>query len=126
LFYYTLEYIGNKNSEPTIFFTESETSSNSLFNYLKSLNKINFVVLCFGGVNSAPPILPLKWGWCTKNRYILIDYDGNEKAYNERVNKLGHFDATDIKLALPKGEDINSLWMKDEMGQYDSLFNKII
>jgi hypothetical protein len=126
LFYYTLEHITNPGITPAVFITESETSSNSLFNYLKELGKRNFVILSFGGVNSAPNILPLKYEWINKNRYVLIDYDGDEILYTKRIKALEHLCSRDIKLVLPKGEDINSLWMADKMSRYDNLFNKIL
>jgi hypothetical protein len=125
LFYHVLEYIQCSDALPRIFITESETSSNSLFNYLKESGRKNFVILCFGGVNSAPKILPLKYDWTNKHRYILIDYDGSEEDYNKRIKALDHFKAKDIKLALPKGEDINSMYMKKEMKQFNNLFDKV-
>jgi len=124
LFYNVIEDIVQPDVTPTIFITESETSSNSLYNYFKETGRKNFVILCFGGVNSAPKLLPLKYDWC-KKRYIIIDFDGSEKDYNKRIGSLSHLQAKDIKIVLPKGEDINSVYAKREMYKYNNLFDKI-
>jgi hypothetical protein len=124
LFYYVLEDIVCADVIPTIFITESETSSNSLYHYFKESGRKNFVILCFGGVHSAPDLLPLKYDWCSK-RFIIIDYDGSEESYTKRVKALEHLKAQDIKLALPKGEDVNSMYLKGEMEQFNNLFDKV-
>jgi hypothetical protein len=124
LFYYVLENIICPDTIPTVFITESETSSNSLHSYFAETGRKNYVILCFGGVHSAPDLLPLKYDWCAK-RFILIDYDGSEKDYNKRIKALEHLNAKDIKLALPKGEDINSMYVKGEMEQFNNLFDKV-
>jgi hypothetical protein len=124
LFYNVIEDVVCADVIPTIFITESETSSNSLYNYFKNTGRKNFVILCFGGVNSAPDLLPLKYDWCAK-RFIIIDYDGSEEKYKKRVESLKHLNAKDIKLALPKGEDVNSMYMKDEMEKFNNLFDKV-
>jgi hypothetical protein len=124
LYYYVLEHITNVFVEPVILLTESETSSNSLYAYLRSIGRTNFVILCFGGVTTSNKSLPIKYSWC-RNRYVLIDYDGDEKSYNKRIKGLEHFKAKDIKLELPKGEDINSLWVDGKLGDYESLFRQI-
>lgn len=124
LFYYTLEHISDIHVDPVILLTESETSSNSLYAYLRSVGKTNFVILCFGGVTTSNKSLPIKYAW-SNNRYILIDYDGNEDDYQRRIKSLKHFKAKDIKLELPKGEDINSLWVSGKLDEYYLLFNEI-
>jgi hypothetical protein len=127
LFFHVLENMNSSDQEPIIFITESETSSNSLFRYLKFLNwgHKNFVILCFGGVHNAPKILPIKYEAYNSKRYIIIDYDNNEEQYNKRVEGLSHFKAKDIKLVLDKGDDINSLYCRGEIYNYDNLFGKL-
>jgi len=104
-------------SEPFIIFSESETSSNSLAEFIDK-NNINAVIICFGGVSNQA-MLPKKYQYI-KNRKVLIDYDGDENKYLERIKrheKLGE----PIKLILPKGEDINSLYCKNKLNIINNL-----
>ncbi len=46
---------------------------------------------------------------------LIIDYDGNEELYQQRLKLYEGLGAEPIKLILPKGEDINSLYCKKQM-----------
>jgi hypothetical protein len=46
---------------------------------------------------------------------LIVDFDGNEKLYQERLRLYKDLGAEPIKLILPKGEDINSLFVKKQM-----------
>lgn len=106
-FYILENLIEDSFDDPVLYLVESESSANSLWMYCRELKR-NCVVISFGGVSSAPSTIP--------DRYkdfelkIIIDYDGNEKLYNERLKLYKHLNGTHIKLMLPKGEDLNSLY----------------
>lgn len=117
--FYVLEnIISNSYESPVVYLVEGEINANSLWMHLKE-NKISSVVLSFGGVASAPKELPHKF----KNlkTKIIIDYDGNEDLYNERIKNYSHLGGEDIKLILPKGEDINSLYCQNKLNLITNL-----
>ena len=97
---------------------ESETSTNSLWNYFKN-NSRPAVIVCCGGVSSPPKELPV----CFQDKKVrlIIDYDGDEKLYQERLKLYEHLNVKPIKIILPKGEDINSLYHKNEMWKLETL-----
>lgn len=97
---------------------ESETSTNSLWSYFKDNSRPANVVCC-GGVSSSPKELPL----CLQNKEVrlVIDYDGNEELYQHRLKLYEHLDVKPVKIILPKGEDINSLYHKGEMWKIENL-----
>ena len=74
-------------------------------------------VVSYGGVAAVPKELPFDMP--TK---IIIDFDGNEKLYEERLELYGHLRGVPIKMMLPKGEDLNSLWVKNKI----QIVNKLI
>lgn len=110
--YYVIDLNRGNLANTNCYISESETSTNSLAEYLGE-----GVFISFGSVNSVMKRLPLKYEGM-KNRYLIIDYDGDEKLYQERLKKYRHLNAKPIKLELPKGEDINSLYAKGELGLY--------
>lgn len=97
---------------------ESETSANSLWEWFKKSQRSE-IVISVGGVSSAPKTIPDKY----KNleRLLVIDYDGDEKLYQERLKLYEHLNVKPIKIILPKGEDINSLYHKREMWKLENL-----
>jgi hypothetical protein len=99
---------------------ESETSSNSLWSYFIQRQR-PVRIISMGGVSSAPKELPKG----SENHIIclIIDYDGDEKLYQERLKQYEHLNVTPIKLCLPKGEDINSLYHRGEMYKIEQLLN---
>lgn len=102
-------------NDPLLYLVESETSANSLYMYFKQI-KHNAVVISYGGVAAVPDTipfdLPLK---------IIIDFDGKEELYNERIKMYEHLKGTPIKMILPKGDDLNSLWAKNKINIVDKL-----
>lgn len=117
LCYFILENIISYDT--TVYLTESETSSISLFYLLKECNK-SFIILCFGGVNNAPIKIPDSMS--DFEIKVIIDYDGDEDKYNKRIEPYLKF-GNDIKIPLDKGEDINSLYTK---GRKKELLNYLL
>ena len=103
--------------DPVLYICESETSANSLWELMRR-DKINGVVISMGGVGKQITI-PNEYSHI-KRRYLIIDYDGNEEKYEERVKFHGDV-AEPIKLALPKGEDLNSLYVSGRIEEYKHL-----
>jgi len=115
---YLCSYVAGENildDIPVLYICESETSANSLFEFLSSLN-ISCVVISFGGVASFRSKIPLEFSWI-KDVRVIIDFDGNEEKYNKvaaNYDGIGKL----IKLELPKGEDINSLYVSGKLFNY--------
>ncbi len=102
----------------TVYVVEGEANANSLAIYLKSLSK-KVCVISFGGVSLCGAKLPT-----TLKNYsikLIIDYDGNEDLYQQRLKNYESMNAEPIKLILPKGEDINSLHMKNKLYLIENL-----
>lgn len=120
--FYVLENLGTKPSfeSAVLYVVESESSANSLYEYLTILKK-PAVIISRGGVSSAPKLdeLPDKYRFMKKK--IIIDYDGNEELYQERLKLYAPLKGEPIKLMLPKGEDINSLFCKGKLDLIDNL-----
>lgn len=95
------------NNDTITIISESETSSNSLFEFLDAFD-MNFIVFCIGGISTIPTQLPVEYEGL-KNRHIVIDYDGSEEKYNQRIERFKHLNANAIKITTDKGEDINFL-----------------
>jgi hypothetical protein len=118
LMYYVLDNISDIDTA-CIYFSESETSSNSLYSFLKE-NNVNCVVISGGGWSSTPIEPPIKYQ-CIKERYIIIDFDGSEELYQERLKRFNKNKYPSIKIPLKKGEDINSLYISGEIDNYKQL-----
>lgn len=84
---------------------EGEANANSLYMWYKDQG-INATVASSGAVSTPPT-------W--KADRVMIDFDGDDAKYNDRILKWGHL-GTPVKLRLPKGEDINSLYVKGSLG----------
>lgn len=97
----------------TLYISESETSSNSLAEVLMEYGKSG-VVVSFGawtGISSNVE----KWESYFSNfdqRKIVIDYDGSEEKFRERIKLYEAVEGDYVKMLLPKGEDVNSLYAK--------------
>lgn len=105
-----------------IYVVESESSANSLWMYLKTIGTANWsVILSRGGVSSATKLSDLPEHLQGPPKKLIIDYDGNEELYQQRLQLYKDLDAQPIKLILPKGEDINSLYCKGEMWKVERL-----
>jgi hypothetical protein len=111
---------GTLSEQPTLYVVESESSANSLINYMKGINRPT-IVLSRGGVSSAPKLEDLPEHFQKLPKKLIIDYDGNEELYNQRLKLYKDLDAQPIKLILQKGEDINSLYCKNEMWKIENL-----
>jgi hypothetical protein len=122
--FYILENIlaSDTYQEPIVFLIESETSANSLWEYCCALRK-SVVVICFGSVSNTKFELPV----CYRNLKdirLIIDYDGSEELFQQRLKQFEHLEAKPLKLILDKGEDINSLYSSKTMYKiYNLLFN---
>lgn len=111
-FYILNNMIEDSFDDLIVYIVESETSANSFWEYLRMLKK-NAVVISFGGVNSVPEKLPEPFEGV--RRKLIIDYDGNEEKYLDRISKYEHLNVEPVKLMLDKGEDLNSLFVKNKM-----------
>lgn len=114
--YYLLDTNEHDFDYKIVYIAESETSANSLYSFLKKI-KVNAVVISFGSWNNIPDTLPAKYDHIQDRRFI-IDFDGNKDKYEERVERFNHLKAVDIRIELPKGEDINSLFIKGLLYNY--------
>jgi hypothetical protein len=102
--FYILESEGTIG-EKCMFLVESETSSNSLWEICCESNR-PALILSHGSVEQIPASLPEFEG----PRFLILDFDGNEKLYEQRVSKYSHLGLTPIRLNLGKSVDINSLY----------------
>lgn len=123
--YYYLDNI--HKSESTLYITESETSSNSLFEVLKQ-NGDSFVILCVGGASNYPKRIPDKFSKI-KDVKIIIDYDGGAVDSNGNVKYEEHIknyklfgDA--LNIMLDKDSDINTLYCEDKNNLILNLIKK--
>lgn len=112
-FYILENFVAGSFEEPTLYLVESESSANSLWQYCKDIKK-NAVVVSFGGVSSVPKELPRKYKDFNKIK-IIIDYDGDEELYQKRIAQYSHLKGNPVKMQLPKGEDINSLYCSNKL-----------
>lgn len=108
-FYILDNNVKNTFNPKTLYLVESETSANSLYMYFKEI-KHNAMVISYGGVGAVPKSLPFDLPL-----KIIIDFDGKELLYLERLERYKHLGGTPIKMILPKGEDLNSLWAKGKI-----------
>lgn len=93
-----------------LFITESETSSNSLYEILSECGCVNnFHILCIGGSWDIPNRLPEGFE-NIKTKKIIIDYDGGKNNYDQKILELSKF-GEEIRLPFDKGEDINYLYV---------------
>lgn len=106
--FYILDTVcGDTFQDKVVYLVESETSANSLWEHFRKAER-PATIISMGGVASVPEELPEQY----KNlkKFLIIDFDGNEKLYKERLDLYSHLGAEPIRLKLPKGEDINSLY----------------
>ncbi len=99
--------------DPVLYFVESESSANSLWEFCKEEDR-NVVIISFGSVGSRVAEVPHKYTGI-KDRRIIIDYDGDERLYEQRLKQYDYLAAKPIRLILPKGEDLNSLYSSKQM-----------
>ncbi len=108
--YYVLdnEFNTTDAANSRVFVVESESSANSLYMLLVAYD-ISGAVISFGGVANIPARLPFLYEGAS-SKFLIIDYDGNEELYKQRLQNYSKLNLTHINLRLPKGEDINSLY----------------
>lgn len=104
-----------QTTQSVLYVVESESSANSLWSHIDQCLNTNSVVLSMGGVSSAPKLQELPELIRGMSKKLIIDYDGNEELYQERLKLYKDLNAEPIKLILPKGEDLNSLFVKKQM-----------
>lgn len=117
--FYILSNSGYSPLNP-LYIVESESSANSLFEFLCCIGKAATVV-SFGSWSNIPRYLPDGFNKNDK-RSIIIDYDGNEELYQERIAKFEHLNAREIRLELQKNEDMNSLFKSGKIVKYKHHF----
>lgn len=119
-FYILENIIDDHFSDPVLYFVESESSANSLWEIMKN-HYINGIVLSIGGQANKFEEIPKQYQKYNERR-IIIDYDDNEEQY-EKILKLHQGWCKPIKLQLGKGEDINSLYNE---GKESLIINSLI
>lgn len=120
-FYVIPIYLGENQQDylsPALYVVEGEANANSLARLLKDKQKQG-VVISLGGVSICPKDLPKTYNNLPIK--LIIDYDGSEELYKERLKLYEDLKAEPIKLILPKGEDINFLYCRNEMWKIESL-----
>ncbi len=115
LMYYYLEGTAGW-SVSRLFIIEGEINAASAEAFFKYAGYASSII-SFGGVADVPVSLPKGFA----DIYIVIDHDGDEELYQERLKLYEHFEGTPIKLNLARGEDINSLWCESEFGTLKKL-----
>src|SRR5690606_20083475 len=106
--FYTLR---SGDGSDSLWVVESETSANSLWEYCSERYK-NATIISHGSVENIPKDIPYKE---IPKKYLILDYDGNQSLYKSRLEKYNHLGLRPLKLELPKGEDINSLYCRNEI-----------
>ena len=107
-------------TSPVLFVVEGEINALSLQAYLQNCMQ-PAVVVSQGGVSASLTLEDLPTQLQGLKKKVIIDYDGNEELYQQRLQLYSGLDAQPIKLILPKGEDINSLYVKNEMWKIEQL-----
>lgn len=112
----------NSDEDAHLFLVESETSANSLYTSLN--HHMNFVVISFGSVGTKIALEDIPEEFKDiKNKYIIIDYDGNERLYQERIRAYSNI-AQPLKLIAGKGDDLNQIHQdKNEVFIRELIFN---
>lgn len=118
---YILEnMIPNHFSSKRIYVCESETSANSLWMICRELS-LNAIIISMGGVSSQIEI-PTKYK-DIENKFLILDYDGDEEKYLKRVDFHKNFDGKSLKIMLDKGSDLNSIYSDGSYKHYLNLIN---
>ncbi len=105
--------------EPIVFLIESETSANSLWEYCCQIRK-SAIIISFGSVSNTKFELPIPYRGL-KDKRLIIDFDGSEELYEQRLMNFSHLDVKPLKLILDKGQDINSLYSSKQMYKINNL-----
>lgn len=112
--FYVLE-----NGKPEhLYLVEGEINANSLWEYCKATDR-QCVILSAGSVNRIPAKLPKSY--VTLKGSLLIDYDGSETKWKQRIKNYKHLELNPIKMCLPSKQDINSLWQEGKLNLIEHL-----
>lgn len=107
-----------------LYIVESETSANSLAEYMVS-QKMSGIVISCGSNTSAPKEIPSiilsKLDIEPSEVKVIVDYDGDEKKYQRVLKLYEHLGAKSVRILLEKKEDINSLYVKGKIGIISNL-----
>lgn len=114
--FYILEHI--IDSDPQLYLVEGEINANSLWEYCKMTQRSS-VILSAGSVSRIPNMLPEKYQGLKGS--LLIDYDGSDYKWKQRVKAYNHLKLNPVKMRLGKGEDINSLWCQNRLHLIENL-----
>lgn len=116
--FYILENLVDGFEEPSLFVVEGEGNANSLWSHFVDVGK-PAVILSAGAVTQIPKRIPERY----KNlkKHLIIDYDGLEEKYLERLELYKHLELLPIRLKLPKGQDINSLYANNSIEWIENL-----
>jgi hypothetical protein len=107
--------------DTVLYVVEGEANANSLRNVLRKLS-ISAVILSTGGVSMTHSLIGnIPPEYLNFPKKVIIDYDGNEELYQQRIKLYEELKAEPIKMILPKGEDINSLYVKGEIWKIENL-----
>lgn len=115
-----IQTVNQDLSQHVLNVVEGEANANSLWTWLKEMN-VPSVVVSSGGVASSNLIQNLPTNLVNLSKRLIIDYDGSEELYQQRLALYKNLDAKPIRLILPKGEDINSLYSKGEMWKIENM-----
>lgn len=113
MFYILYTDVIDSLGETKVYFIEGEANANSLYEFLKE-NMIDAYIISFGSVASVKKKLPEQIEEI-KERFVIIDFDGSQDKYNDRILMYKDLGAQPIKMMLNKGEDINSLYSSNKM-----------
>ncbi len=116
--FYIREQLFDSYHPPILDMVEGEANADSLAQYYWSIQRPS-IVMSTGSVTSIPKSLPSKYNGIKAR--LLVDFDGDSDKWSERVEAYAKLNLEPVKIVLPKGEDINSLWMRDEVGLIDNL-----
>lgn len=113
--FYILE---NIIETPHLYLVEGEINANSLWEYCKETQR-SAVILSAGSVSRIPNFLPVKYQ--SLQGSLLIDYDGSDYKWKQRVKAYSHLKLNPIKLRLFKNQDINTLWCQNRLHLIENL-----
>jgi len=116
-FYILSNIIPGHYSPPRFYLIESETSANSFHRYCCDTYR-NVVVASAGAVSTPPESIPARFKGM--EGYVIIDHDGKEDLYQERIKRYSHLNLTPVKLVLGSG-DINSLYCNKQLWMIENL-----
>lgn len=114
--FYILENV--LDNDPHLYLIEGEINANSFWEYCKLTGR-SAIVLSAGSVSRIPAKLPEKF--MSLKGSLLIDYDGNETKWEQRIKSYSHLKLNPVKLCLPKNRDLNSLWIEGKMNLIENL-----